>query len=479
MLEKIERILSGPCGLDPKQAIIVGVSGGPDSLCLMDVLRAAGYNLIVAHFNHQLRPEAAAEAEAVKEIAAQQAMACVVGSENVQAYASSSKLSIEEAARNLRYRFLFEQARIYKAQAIAVAHTADDQVETVLMHFIRGAGLTGLKGMTYRANLAAFDASIPVIRPLLDVWREETVRYCEEHGLAAHHDASNDSLDFLRNRLRHVLIPALEAYNPRFREAVWRSAQSLAADHSVLHEVVERELGKSLVQAKDDFTALDLAHLSSLSSGLQRNLIRRAVERLIPGQEIVYAVLARAQEFISDPARVRMDLTGGLLLLREGDVLYIAHPAAELPFERWPQMPPKVDAIRMTQGSPVNLPDGWCLVSTDEPVHEAQQRSSRNEDQFQAWLDADTLPAELVLRVRRPGDTIEPLGMEGHSQKISDFFTNAKLPRRARDRWPLLCSGDQVLWIPGYRLAEPYKLKPTSRKAVYLSLTGPSEKGSK
>lgn len=477
MLENIETILRAQCRLDPKRPIIVGVSGGPDSLCLMEALRRAGYHIIIAHFNHQLRAEADFDAQAVENTASRLMLSSVIERADVRAHAEAEGLSIEEAARNLRYRFFFAQAHRLKAQAVAVGHTADDQVETVLMHFIRGAGLNGLKGMAYRTLLPVFDADIPVVRPLLDVWREETEVYCASHGLRPHYDLSNESFNFFRNRLRHALIPTLESYNPRFKEAVWRSVQSLSSDHTLLTETLEAWWKKCVIQETDDFVMLDLSFLATRSIGLQRNLIRHAVERLLPGQETVFAVLERAAVFIADSARVRMDLTGGLVLIREGDALYIAKPDAYLPFDRWPQLPAQTNSLPVALPGHLDIAGGWRFSAERWRLPAlAWEQSSRNSDRFQVWLDADGLPANLELRVRHDGDVFEPLGMEGHSQKLSDFFTNAKTPQRARDRWPLLCSGDTVIWVPGYRPAESFKLKQESRRIVYFSLVRPSDK---
>lgn len=477
MLEKIETILNGECRLDPHKPIIVGVSGGPDSLCLMDVLHRAGYTVVIAHFNHKLRPEAEAESRAVEKTARQLAIPFVVESGEVNLHAQHEKLSIEEAARNLRYRFLFVQARHFKAQAVAVGHTADDQVETVLMHFLRGAGLNGLKGMSYRAQLPIFDAEIPVVRPLLDIWRTETVAYCASHNLIPHYDPSNDAPDFLRNRLRNTLIPTLETYNPRFCEAVWRSARTISSDQALLSEALAAWWKQSILQETDDYVKLDLDFLSGQTAGLQRQLVRRAVERLLPSQEIVYSVLESASAFIEDPSRVRMDLIGGLMLFREANALYIARPDAELPLDPWPQMPKQTDSMQISLPAQVFLSGGWQFsLEKWQPTDSAWERSSNNEDRFRVWLDADKLSDKLELRIRRPGDLFEPLGLKGHSQKLSDFFTNVKLPQRARGRWPLLCSGQTVVWVPGYRPAERYKLKETSHNIVYFALTRPTEK---
>src|SRR5919108_3943031 len=257
MLENIQSILQEQCWLNKDQPIIAGVSGGPDSLCLMSVLRKSGYHAIVAHFNHKLRPDADADANIVEQTAARLNLASVIESGDVRAYADQEKLSIEEAARTMRYRFLMAQARRFQAQAVAVGHTADDQVETVLMHFIRGAGLVGLKGMSYRTLIHAFDPEIPIVRPLLDTWREATVVYCAANGFRPRHDPSNASVDFFRNRLRHLLIPTLESYNPRFREVIWRTSRSLAADFEILSEVLDEAWKRCVVEETAEFVAFD------------------------------------------------------------------------------------------------------------------------------------------------------------------------------------------------------------------------------
>src|SRR5512147_1493970 len=284
MLENIQSILRDQCGLSHDRPIVAGVSGGPDSLCLMSVLRKTGYPVIVAHFNHKLRPDSDADANIVEQTAARLNLVSVIESGDVRAYADQEKLSIEEAARMMRYRFLMQQAHDFKAQAVAVGHTADDQVETVLMHFIRGAGLAGLKGMSYRTVIQMFDPEIPIIRPLLDTWREETVVYCAANGFRPRHDPSNASLDFFRNRLRHLLIPTLESYNPRFREVIWRTSRSLAGDHEILSGILNDVWKACIVQENERFIVFDSLALMEQSIAFQRSLIRRAIEHIRPGE---------------------------------------------------------------------------------------------------------------------------------------------------------------------------------------------------
>jgi tRNA(Ile)-lysidine synthase len=474
MLENIESILSEKCGLDRGLPVIAGISGGPDSLCLMNVLRKAGYRIIVAHFNHKLRPDADADANIVEQTAARLNLASVIQSGDVRGFADAGKLSIEESARILRYRFLMEQARHFHAQAVAVGHTADDQVETVLMHFIRGAGLAGLKGMNYRTVINMFDPEIPIVRPLLDTWREETVVYCAAHGFRPRHDPSNASLDFFRNRLRHLLIPTLESYNPRFREVLWRTSRSLAADHEIISHLLDGIWKECIVQEDADFIAFDYSVLNRQSDGLQRNLVRRAMERLHPDEtDISYATLERAAKFIADShERSRMDLPNDLHLLREGMLIYVVAGDATLPIERWPQMPDEGTSIPLEVPGSVSLSGGWKLSCERWNIASlAMEQAKSNNDPFQVWLDAKGISDALELRVRQDGDRFEPFGMDGHEMKLSDFFINVKLPQRARDHWPLLCMGEKVVWVPGYRPAHPYRLTDSTRQALYFSMT--------
>lgn len=474
MLDHIETTLLEQCALTKDRPVIAGVSGGPDSLCLMEALRKAGYRVFVAHFNHKLRPDSDADANTVEQTAGRLNLKWIIESGDVRAFAETEKISIEEAARIMRYRFLMAQARKYNAQAVAVGHTADDQVETVLMHFIRGAGLAGLKGMTHRTIIHMFDSEIPIVRPLLDVWREETVIYCAANGFRPRHDPSNASLDFLRNRLRHLLIPTLESYNPRFREVIWRTSRSLAGDFEIISQVLDEAWKDVVVQSKPDFIAFDSSALTKQRLGLQRNLIRRAMEHLHPDNlDAGFATLERATDFINDSSRqTRMDLIGGLHLLREGGLIYVVAGNITLPIQRWPQLPEETHVIPLKIPAQVELSGGWKLSCERWNIASlAMEEARSNNDPFQVWLDANEISHGLELRVRQEGDRFEPLGMDGHMTKLSDFFINVKLPQRARDRWPLLCMGEKVLWVPGYRLAHPFRLTDATRQALYFSMT--------
>jgi tRNA(Ile)-lysidine synthase len=462
----LERILQDQCGLDSAKPVLVGVSGGPDSLCLLGILLEAGYPVVVAHFNHQLRPEADQEAAAVSETAHRLGLPYVNDRADVRGYAREQSLSLEEAARLLRYRFLFSAARQHAAQAVTVGHTADDQVETVLMHFLRGAGLSGLKGMEYRTLLPVFDPQIHLIRPLLSLWRVDTESYCRTHNLQPHFDTSNADQSYFRNRLRHTLVPDLEKYNPRFKETLLRTAQSLQSDHAVVQEVLESTWKDIVLKSGETWVEFDRHGLATLSHGLRRALIRRAAELLRPeSRDFGFEALERAASFTEAPTAKQIDFINGLYLFNEKGITYLAAYEADLPFAQWPQVSQQT-AISQPQH---DLGNGWVLTMEETCLN--KEGWANTSESLSVWLDADRLPAEnLVIRPRRAGDNFSPLGMDGQTIKVKDLYINLKIPRRARMHWPLVCAGEQVLWVVGFRIAHPFRITEETKHILHLEI---------
>jgi tRNA(Ile)-lysidine synthase len=472
MFEQIPTILQKDCSLKPGMPVLAGVSGGPDSLCLAVLLERCGYPVVVAHFNHHLRPEADDDARFVSEFAAAQGLRCVASGAEVAAYAGMHSLSIEEAARQLRYQFLFDQAGLSGCQAVAVGHTADDQVETVLMHLLRGSGLAGLRGMAYRALPNAWSAEIPLVRPLLGVWRSEVVDFCAANGLRPVLDASNLERTYFRNRLRLDLLPALETYNPRIRPAVWRMANVLGADYAALEGLAEAAWQACLRAEGEGYVGLGRPALLAQPLGVQRAVVRRAAARLRPGlRDVEFEAVERAVDFFASPPETgQAGWFAGMQLAREGELVWIRRVEADLPGGQWPQLLPG-QVLHLEIPGRQALPDGWQIVSElpDDPA-EALRQAQASADPFQAWLDLDSLVLPLTVRGRRPGDTLAPLGMGGHSLKLSDFMINYKLPGRARARWPLVASGKDIAWVPGFRLAHPFRVTENTRRVIHLSL---------
>lgn len=471
MLEQAQTVLQTKCGLTKDRTVLVGVSGGPDSLCLMDFLYRQGYRLVVAHFNHRLRADAEDEARQVQALSDRLGLPAVMGEGDVSKYAAAHSYSVEEGARILRYQFLFDTAQQVDAQAVSVGHTADDQVETVLMHLLRGAGLSGLRGMSYRMLPTTWSKTIPLVRPLLGTWRKEVLAYVEAQGLQPTFDPTNQDRTYYRNRLRNDLIPTLETYNPQVRERLWKMAQILRDDYAIVEEVVQAAWETCKVAVYEDAILLNLLALKSLPEGIQRHLLRRAIALLRPSlRNIDFESIERGLSMLASPGSFRQtDLVAGLLMVQEGERVWISSGEAALPAVEWPQLPPGTSLSLSIPGQ-LRLPAGWELDAQPVDVRIAQEQARVNNDPFQAWIATDGLLTPLEVRSRLPGDRVKPLGLQGRSQKISDFMINNRLPQRARSGWPLVVSAGEVVWVPGYRLAHPFQLMPDSAGAIHLQL---------
>jgi tRNA(Ile)-lysidine synthase len=471
MLDNMNQILLEECLLVPDQHIVVGVSGGPDSLCMLDLLLYKGYSPIVAHFNHKLRPEADIEAEVIRNLSAQLDLPFILGEAQVKEIAADERKSIEEAARHSRYRFLFESAEKTNAQAVAVGHSADDQVETVLMHLLRGAGTSGLRGMEVRSLPNAWSEDIPLVRPLLSTWRTQILDYCQEKDLDPISDSTNQDLTYFRNRLRHELIPYLEGYNPSIRRVIWRTAEVLRGDLQLVDSLVENVWQDCFVSEGPGYIELDKQRSSEQPLSIQRNLIRRAIASLRPGlRDINFHAVELGRKYLQNtlpPAEV--DLISGLRIVTEPERLWVAEWDVQLPAGEWPQLSVPEVSLQI----PGNLPlgAGWQLSAEEVPVQKiAENQVQLNEDPFQALVDSDTIHSPLLVRSRRQGDRFQPFGMDGHSIKLSDFMINMKLPKRARGSWPLVFHSGQLIWVPGFRTAHSFSITDNTRRAVNLRL---------
>lgn len=449
--------------------LVLGVSGGPDSLCLLDVLRRLapdyGVALHVGHLHHGIRGEEAdADARFVAERCAEWGLPCTVELADVPAWARRRGLAIEEAARQARYGFLGELARSLGGRAVAVAHNADDQVETVLMHLLRGSGLAGLRGMRPVAPLEALrlgqerpcpapspDSGIRLLRPLLYISRADIEAYCRERGLRPRFDRSNLDQTYYRNRLRHELLPHLESYNPNIRQVLLRTAEVLAGDHEVLRGLVEETWDAVVRQANAEAVVYDLARLRALPLGLQRSLLREGVHRLC------FSLRNLSWMHVDDALRVVAEgETGAMATLPSGLMLRLGYDTAILAAQGY--VAPGAGGPRVQEPVPlpwegsVFLPGGDWVVRTELcPRAQLPADWRRNPDPWRAYLDADRLAGPLALRPRREGDWFMPLGL-GHRQKVSDLLINRKVPQSERDTVPLLICGDQVAWIVGLHL---------------------------
>ncbi len=466
---RIDQYARETCRISRKGEIVLGVSGGADSLCMLDALHRAGYALRVAHFDHGLRSDSSAESARVGQLAAARGLSFQTQGADTGRYARENRLSIEEAARILRYRFLLEVAEERGASAVAVAHTADDQVETVFMHLLRGSGLAGLRGMRPRIRLPEFDSAVPIVRPLLGFWRSEVVQYCRENGLKPVVDPSNQDRRYLRNRIRHDMLPLLEQNAPHLGQRILQMAEILAEDETVLDDLVERARQRVETHSSATVVGLDRQRFSDQPVALQRRLVRNAVSQLLPGlRDLDFEAVERARSALLAPASgQRADLAGGLQLFVSAGQGWIAAGESHLPARGWPQLISPAPQELPLPGA-LHLEAGWRLLS--------ERRTGRPEisgDPYRAVFDADGLRQPLLVRGRSPGDRFQPLGMNAGSIKVADLMINEKIPRHLRQRWPLVCSQDQILWLPGLRQSRLFRVTDQTRNCVYLEMRLP------
>lgn len=454
--------------------VVVGLSGGPDSLCLLHVLKELQHEsdvaLHVGHLEHGIRgEESKADAVYVEELARAWGVPVTLEHGDVPAYAREHKLAIEEAARRVRYLFLGRVAREVGARCVAVGHNADDQVETVLMHLMRGSGLGGLRGMLPVQTLGAEGwwrgATLRLVRPLLEVPREKIEAYCRQHSLEPRFDRSNLDLTYHRNRIRHELIPRLESFNPRFREVLCHSARSIADDYDYLH-AQSLAAWKHLASQGESAITFPLEPWLELHPSLQRQLLREAIRRLRKSlRDITWTHVEQARTGLeAQGAGAKITLPQGLFLFKGYDAIVIGEeiPAPDLPLV-------SEDPLRMEVPGTTQIPGGdWRLQADVMNRDRMPEEALRNAGPWQAYLDLERTGDQLALRARKTGDRFQPLGMAGKSKSLNAFLIDAKVPQDVRDRLPLVVSTTHVVWVAGQRIDERAKITDQTRDVLHL-----------
>jgi tRNA(Ile)-lysidine synthase len=480
--------------IPPEEIVVVGVSGGADSVCLLHVLakwrKGLGIKLHIAHLNHQLRGvESEADAEYVSNLAGSLDIPITIDRQDVAAYRTERNCSIEEAARELRYAFLARVAKEVGANRIAIGHTRDDQVETILMHILRGTGITGLcglapcspmaydsQGMSLPASplsLRAKRSNLLVIRPLLDITREETTSYCQEHQLDPRIDSSNLSLSFFRNRLRLQLLPLLRQYNPSVDQALLRLAD-IAKEDSVLIEQQASGLWDEVARQENNTIYLDKKQIASLPIALQRQLLRVAVTKLAGDvRDIEASHIEAARSLLNKPASKRISLPHGLICHGGYDELVIASTAKQSQLPPCP-FPPLSGKFPLKVPGQTVFP-GWKVIASivRERAASLSSRGALNtsartyQRNLVAHFDLQKTGMKLFVRQRRPGDRFQPLGMS-MPKKLYEFMVDAKIPHSWRSHIPIVCSPQQIIWVVGWRIDDRVKTTEASQEILRL-----------
>ncbi len=455
MLEQVRTYIAREGMLRRGETVIVAVSGGPDSVALLHLLHRLsgefGVRLHVFHMDHGLRGEAsAADARYVRDLAGTLGLpVTVVALPPGELKAMSGSLQANARAR--RYEEMRRLARQIGAQRAALGHNRDDQAETVLMRLLRGAGTAGLAGIPP----VRLEEGLTYIRPLLGIPRREILLYCQEHELHFRLDASNERLEYLRNRIRLELLPYLEReYSPALSRHLAETAAILRDEDALLDSLAAEVLRRCRLPGEG--AALQAEALLKEPVALVRRVLRLAAREVAgPAYDLGFGPTGEILRLLAENSGTRqLHLPGGLALLAEyGTVRFLRREdgSGAVGDHHW---------LLPEQGD-LDLPElGLQVRVRPEPVEAGP---------WSATFDADLLPGPLAIRFRRPGDRIWPVGMRG-SKKLQDLLVDAKVPRRLRDRIPLLVAGKEVLWVIGHRLDRRFLADGSSRRAVGISV---------
>jgi len=459
LLTKVESTIEKYKLINNGDRILIGVSGGPDSLALLHSLKRLKeeYNLYlhIAHLDHMIRGEASLEdAKFIENVARKWGIAITRKACDVKAYQEEKGLSLEDAARQIRYRFFFGLMEELDIDRIAVGHNANDQAETVLMKFLRGAGLKGLSGIYPKHG--------KIIRPLIEISREEIEAYCEEYNLNPRIDKSNLETIYLRNKLRLNLIPLLiEEYNNNLVSTLNKTADILREEENFLGQYTMEKLAELTINKSSGKLTLNCEKLLELNLAIQRRIIREGIKFLKGSyQDIYYEHIDLVLDLIKNSETgSRLDLPQGIIVrLNYHEIIFTTEAINSINYfkqrlllgsKRIPQIDLEVKAEIVDKIFP------WKKTLNNPNI---------------ACLDFSKIGEEFYLRQRKDGDRFYPLGMTG-SKKVKDFLIDEKVPMNQRDKVPVFTTlDDEIFWVGGLRVDDRFKITDKTEKILIIEI---------
>ncbi len=422
-----------------------------------------GLTLHAAHLDHRLRgADSAADADFVAMTCAKLGIDCTVETQDVSAFQREHRLSLEEAAREVRYRFLAHVVEQVGADAVATGHTSDDQVETVLMNIVRGGGLRGLRAMLHASKRRVDGINIPILRPLLNLSKQDTIAYCEALDLDPRFDDSNLSMEMTRNRIRLELVPLLRELNPAIGDAVLRLSRNADEAIAFVDKAVDAAWSE-VIFTEGSGIRIDRQEFRGLDAAARAFLVIRALSQVkgeARGIERVH-VEDMIRSVLNSPG-AKLHLPDGLRLAVEqrSALIYVEDDArVTTPFDATPLAVPGVTTV-----------GGWRITterldtsSGNCPRYEVERPPERFVERFGQAVDV----ASLQVRTRLLGDRFQPLGMTG-TKKLKDFMIDEKVPTSQRDSVPLIVTSQGIAWVVGWRIAEWAKVDAADRECLEI-----------
>jgi tRNA(Ile)-lysidine synthase len=436
MIKKIIQYIEKFTMIKKGDKLILAVSGGADSIALLDIMQALkgiyDLDLLVAHVNHSLRPEADEEEDYVKKLAAEYKIPCYVKKVDAGKAARTAQRSLEDMARQLRYDFFYELLKKTNSNLIATGHHKDDVAETVLLHLLRGSGIKGLRGiMPVNGNL---------IRPLLPAGKQELITYLEGRGLRFYTDVSNFDTDYMRNRIRHQLIPYLQAgFNPRIIETLNQLASIAREENEAIERRTEDLWPLILIKAAPEEIVIDAIKLDALEIAFQRRLILMILGKLTQSEGWNMQDVEKILQLINKTGSSRViKLKKGLRVIKVYDkMIFITKKIKIQKFCYQLNLPGTLEVKETGATYEFSIVDYQDYLPAEGEI----------------YLDYDKLEMPLVLRSRLPGDYFRPLGMQGR-KKIKDYLIDCKIPYFNRDKQLILSkqNSPKVYCLIGHRI---------------------------
>jgi len=456
MKEKVINAIKKNKLIEKNDKILIGVSGGPDSMALLYILNELkeelGFSIYVAHVNHGIRKEEAdADEEFVKDISKELSIPFYSTKVNMNEYARKNKLTSEEAGRVIRYDFFNKILNEIGGGKIAVAHNKNDQAETLLMRFFRGTGLEGLRGMEYKNN--------NIIRPLLEVSREEIEEYCNKNNIPVRIDRTNLETIYGRNRIRLEVIPyIMEHYNKGIVDTLSRTSKLMQMDSELISEIVEEKYKNIVVEESDNSIVLYMGSLNNEHYSIKSRIIRRSIEKLnksLKGieEKHINNIISLANENVTGksldmPHNISVAVSYGNLIIKK------ENKSGKESF-----------SYCFNVGDTVYIKElGSTITSKVVNISEVNIDVT---NRFIKYFDYDKINGRLNIRNRKDGDRFIPLGMNG-SKKLKDFFIDEKIPKDKRDYIPIVENSGKIMWVVGYRISEEFKINSNTSKVLVL-----------
>ena len=442
--------------LEQNDRVLAGVSGGPDSIALLHLLNERkeqyGIQLFAVHVNHQLRAEAETETLYVEEFCRQRDIPLRVFSVDVKQFAEQNGMSLEQAGHEVRFDCFRQCAEEWNITKLALGHHGDDRAESVLLHLVQGCGLDGLTAMPPKDGW--------IIRPLAQMKKQQLIEYCHRESLQYFIDSTNLEPDCLRNQIRLEILPQLKQYNPQIGDALLRLQEICSADDDYLEQCTA-ELWKQHGTKLENEVQFPAEVFRQQHLALQRRVLRYLYRQLTGSEtDLTFRQMEQMQHIaLQQNGSQQVHLTGDVVFFRQYDRLGITWRRADsAPWE-----------YTWTLGETLEIAECGCVFqSCDVDLSDAEKNSHelREGGVLTITADAAKLPESLQIRCRKPGDS---LTMPYGHKKLKDFFIEKKIPAQQRDAIPILLSGEEILWIPGYYAAECVRITGETRTVCRLS----------